>query len=210
MNEQNENALEMLEVLDAFFTELVQLTKTVPDTVEQSNDASLFDGKSLDEWIDEALQLLAGHLVAGQNPHQVTAAQLDTYSKAEFNALLENSGNPSHGLPWVQFGMGVGNLTVVGGNMHLNMPHVPVIWTNWSMQFIPEQSISCEPNSTTLIYLEHDNGTFGYHASTTELEETEDRLFLGTAISNETVFTSIDIRQLIRIGSTVIKPEHFN
>lgn len=54
--------------------------------------ATQIDAKTVQEAIEKIKQLIDSHVARVDNPHQVSAAQVGTYTKAEIDALLKKAG----------------------------------------------------------------------------------------------------------------------
>src|SRR5690554_1882607 len=68
--------------------ELLRLCTKIPDVISKASDAVRVGGKSFSELL-QAIQSRVNNHRSQSNPHNLTAAQLDAYTKPEVDALIE-------------------------------------------------------------------------------------------------------------------------
>lgn len=183
-----------------------ELIRTMPDSAERSDDATLLQGVSRSQLIGEGINAVSNHATDNNNPHNLTLAQVGGVSSGYVDAALETAVALTD-LPVSQFGDTTNDplgITFSGWTLNFTKPiaaYIQGVSGILAVQNVNLSVIDANPAEKVFhVFLELEDGIPTYQVTLQKLPESAVLMYLGSVYTGTAAIASTSIERVSRLG----------
>lgn len=178
-----------------------------PNTAALADNSAKLGGKTLTELVTDVDSVVTAHINNKNNPHGLTATQLNAFTKEEIVAMFSNYV-PPNAVPISFFGNTETNLIQSVNSAGLTVSLIADIPAMVAGRFVKMGgfSFNCTPSGKTWLYIGLNQLTLAYSTSFGEmpLSETQSKMLIGCVVTQNNAIVSYWVKPVRRIDITPI------
>ena len=193
--------------LNSFNLSVKAKLQVAPTTAALADNSAKLGGKTLTELVTDVDGVVTAHINNKNNPHGLTASQLNAFTKEEIVAMFSNYVPPNT-VPISFFGNTETNLVQSINTSALTVSLISDIPAMVAGRYVKMSgfSFNCTPNGKTWLYIGLNQLTLAYSTSFGEmpLSETQSKMLIGCVTTQNGAIVSHWVKPMRRIDITPV------